>query len=533
MLRYNAKERAFVLFATSPELYARARDGGWNWPAARTEPPTFWTSEPYAALEFLDFAAPDAAEQLGPLAADYRASFATRTPFQPLHPEGLEPFAFQPAGVEYCLNRPRVLIGDEPGLGKTIQAILLANSISARNVLCVVPGNVRLQWRDQIQRWSTIPKPLTYVVNKSSDGVHPTANYVVVSYNLAHHEGIFRALMARRWDLIVADEVHFAKTIGSRRTRALFGGGEDIFKTTWLTQNTERVLGLTGTPLPNRPREAYVIGRSFAHEVWDWMSYDKFCHRFNPASRSFGERVGRLGEFRARLRCNIMVRRLTSQVLPDLPKARYEITSVDPTKETKEVMRGELKALGLTDLKKLDASELRRMLQDADTAGAISTLRRQMGEAMVPAIHNHVEMLLDGGVRKLVVFAYHKSVMEALEAKWGVKHGVETIRGGMTEKAKYNAVQRFKMGRARIFLAQTLVGGLGLDGLQHASSHAVIAEASWVPGDNEQVVRRLRRIGQESSVLAQFLVVRGSLSEYVLARSIEKDIHVTEALDGS
>lgn len=532
MLRYNAKERAFVLFANTPELYVRARDGGWNWPAAATHPPTFWTSEPYAALEYLDYAAPEAAEALAPLAADYRASFATRTSFQPLAPEGLEPFAFQPAGVEYCLNRPRVLIGDEPGLGKTIQAILLANSIGARNVLCVVPGNVRLQWREQILRWSTIPKPFVYVIEKSRDGVHPTANYVIVSYNLAHNEGIFRALMARRWDLIVGDELHYAKTIDSRRTRALFGGGEDIFKTAWLTQNTERVLGLTGTPLPNRPREAYVIGRSLAHETWDWMSYDKFCFRFNPASRAFGERVGRLGEFRARLRCNIMVRRLTSQVLPDLPEARYEITPVDPTKETKEVMREELKVLGLSDLKHLDPTELKRMLQDADTAGAISTLRRQMGEAMAPAICSHVEMMLDGGVPKIVVFAYHRSVMDELELRWA-KHGVETIRGGMTEKAKYNAVQRFKMGRDRVFLAQTLVGGLGLDGLQHASSHAIIAEASWVPGDNEQVVRRLRRIGQESPVLAQFLVVRGSLSEYVLGRSIQKDIHVTEALDGS
>ena len=53
------------------------------------------------------------------------------------------------------------------------------------------------------------------------------ANWTIVSYELARTEAIAKALAKGYYDVIILDEAHYLKTIDSRRTRAVFGGGKD------------------------------------------------------------------------------------------------------------------------------------------------------------------------------------------------------------------------------------------------------------------------------------------------------------------
>lgn len=152
---------------------------------------------------------------------------------------------------------------------------------------------------------------------------------------------------------------------------------------------------------------------------------------------------------------------------------------------------------------------------------------------MAPAVLEHLLMLMDGGVEKLVVFAHHHSVLAVLQSGLA-KHGVLRVDGSTSAKGKNQAVEVFKFNpRMKVFLGQMQSIATGTDGLQDVATHCVLAEASWVHGDNEQAVDRLHRMGQKGSVLAQLMVAPGSISERILGRSISKGRTVQRVLDGA
>jgi SWI/SNF-related matrix-associated actin-dependent regulator 1 of chromatin subfamily A len=260
------------------------------------------------------------------------------------------------------------------------------------------------------------------------------------------------------------------------------------------------------------------------------MNEATFRDRFNPGGRdretgAVWEYVSRLPELNARLRCNFMVRRLKEDVLKDLPAKRYELVYAETT--------GQI-AMALHAERMLDLDEETLLARSGGKIdGAISTVRREMGEAMAPFASEHCDTLLTGGTDKLVVFAHHHSVLDHLQ-KQLTRHGVIRVDGNTTGKGKGIAVEQFKFDpRKKVFLGQLTSVGTGTDGLQEVCQQAVFAEASWVFGENEQGVDRLHRIGQNGSVHAQFLVAEGSISERIIGRSIAKGRITSEVLDAA
>jgi SWI/SNF-related matrix-associated actin-dependent regulator 1 of chromatin subfamily A len=374
----------------------------------------------------------------------------------------------------------------------------------------------------------------THVVLKSRHGVFPSTdiNAVVTSYELTRNEGIHNALLEKNWDLMILDEAHYLKTTDAERTRAIFGGGLGRYRNKLLANKAGSIVGLTGTPLPNRPRECYTLANALCPESIDWLSYDDFCFRFNPSMRMnkddkiFNiEKQGRLPELQARLRSNFMVRRLKKEVLKDLPDKRYELNYIEPDGNIQEVlMRESLLNFNVSDLKDPFSS----------IWGMISTIRKEMGIAKVPRVVEHMKYLLDVvEVPKVVLFAHHVDVMNQLTTELE-RFGVVAVRGGMSSGAKNNSILTFQNDPSkRIFLGQMDAAGFGIDGLQNVCSHVVFAEPAWVPGTNEQAVDRCHRIGQHGNVLAQFLVVEGSFDEKVLATVFEKNETIFNVLDRS
>lgn len=484
---------------------------------------------PYAALPFFSEAEGDAADRLRSLQDDYELSWATDSDTEYPCPEGLSFLPYQKAGIHYAVEKGNVLIGDEMGLGKTPQSIGVANAIGAKKVLVLCPASIRLNWRREIKKWSTIPRVKVDAVLKASAGVHPCAHYVVCSYDLARNLDIHEVLCETDWDLLIIDEAHYLKSSDAQRTRAVFGGGMKApFKNRHISDKAGKIVALTGTPLPNRPRECYTISRGLCWDAIDWASYDDFCFRHNPSARvgsggAVREEKGRLLELQARLRCNFMIRRLKKDVLKDLPDKRYEMSYVETNGKIQQVLQKER-------LLDFDPDEVSN--PDFFLDGAISTVRREMGEAKVPRIVEHMKYLLDiAEVEKVVMFSHHRSVMDALHEALD-KYGVAVVRGGMSAVAKQEEVDKFVNDpKCRIFSGQLDAASTGIDGLQKVASHVVLAEPAWNPGINEQAIDRCHRFGQHGNVIAQFLVVEGSLDEKVLSSVVGKAHTVHEALD--
>ena len=492
---------------------------------------TVFTREPYAAVTFFDVATEAAKQSLAGIQEQIRLSRALGGPDISCPPS--EQLAdYQKASIGYALTRTNTLIADEPGTGKTAEAICFANQIKATKILVICPAAVRNQWDEQIRRWSEPARPFTlhiHTIRKAKDGTDENADWTIVSYDLARTAGIGAQLAAQRYDLGIFDEVHYLKTPDSRRTRAIFGGGEGrTFDP--IAGKCGRLLALSGTPIPNRPREAYTLARGMCFDAIDWLSEDRFYERFNPRATVTAadghlyvdERTGRHPELQNRLRGNFMVRHLKRDVLTQLKLPMYDLVRCETTGPVKA-------ALAAEKLLDLDPDSMHG--SGSLFGGAIATVRREMGEALAPQVVDYAQMLLNGGVEKLVIFAWHKSVLDILEKglhKWNPLR----VDGNSTGAARSSAVGSFQRDtRCHVIIGNYLSLGTGTDGLQNVSSHALCAEPSWVHGENVQMIDRLDRLGQTRTVMADFFVAPGSFSEHVLATSLRKGQVVHMSLD--
>ena len=529
VMRLNGNR--FVLNTPAADMHKRAEDAGWvqSMPASlRAGHPIYFTDTPYAALPLrLDGeCTSDVHERLKPYAVNYRSSFAHEGTPCP-SPAGTEFMPFQLGGIDYACKRTNSLIGDEMGVGKTIQAIGVANKLGVEVGLIVCPANVRLQWARELKKWSMLCKNKfkmsPWVINSSATGANPVRQWQIVSYDLLRRPELFAQLISQRFDLIVFDEAHMLKTVTSSRTRQALGCLSDPEHEA-LISRAARVVCLTGTPLPNRPREAYALMRHLCWDAIDYCSEEAFLNRYNPHAvinqRTF-TRTSRLPELRARMRCDFMVRRLKADVLDQLPDKMYELAHVEDNGRIRKAVQAE-------KMLEIDVGNLDHINQD--DWGAIATVRREMGEAMAPRVIEHVKALIDGGLDKVVLFGYHRGVLASYaDALSGGLH----INGATTPKARQAIVDRF-IGdpEFKVLPGHLLSMGIGVDGLQKVCSHCVIAEPSWVPGENEQAISRLDRHGQKQAVMAQFLVAHDSLSEKILSTALDKLQATTETLDG-
>lgn len=521
--------------------------------ASTADTALLFTREPYCAASFRKFGTERALDTMRPLLAQIDASWKDKSDARILCPPDQELWPFQRASIQYALQRRNTLVADQPGLGKTPIAICFANEIRARRVLVVCPANIRLQWVNRIRQWTTMRWPYhVYPILSGRSGVHPTAEWTVVSYDLARTEAIGKSLALGQYDLLVLDEAHYLKSVDAERTQAIFGDHTGFFRKPVRNERKEiigydqwfealsarcgRVLALTGTPLPNRPREAYTIGRGLCFDAYDWMSEAKFQERFNPSARLEGvrkdgstyqytrEEVGRAGELQNRLRGNFMVRHLKAQVMTQLKLPVYDVVQVEETGPVRQA----LKAESMLEIDPEDFSGA-----DAEVLGNWAIVRHMMGLAIAPQVASYAEMLLDGGEDKLVIGAWHKDVLDIYQQALA-KYGVLRVDGSTSAGAKQQRVEQFQNEPGyRVMIGNTISLGTGTDGLQTVCSHLLLGEPDPVPGNNQQFVDRLDRGGQVRTVLADIFVAPGSLLERILASALRKNRVTHKALDFS
>jgi SWI/SNF-related matrix-associated actin-dependent regulator 1 of chromatin subfamily A len=538
MARLTFAKNAFVWVGTPAEARAAADDlAGWcRTVQAAPGQVVYYTGtyggdymfNPWAALPFYDIADEKAEPQLRALAARYKSSFALDHPDSPPLPPGESLLPFQRAGVAYALAEENALIGDPMGLGKSIQAVAIANAIEARRILILCPANALFQWRDYLKRWLVpLKKPnTTFIIAGSGYGVHPTARSVICSYDRTRGQ-VGKRLLEHEWDLLILDEAHYLRNHDAARTRAVLGAyGAKAKQEPGIISRAKRIVALTGTYLPNRPREGYTLGRALDWESLSFMSEEAFEARFNPRTEIilppkkgssvhrviYREEVGRLAELNARFRSGFMVRRAKELALPQMPPKTYSVVSVS-NKETRRIVAAER----LVDI---DPEKLETV--PPDKVGHVAALRREMGTAMVPLVVEYVAGLLESEDEPLTLFAFHRDVVTALTERLASFNPV-VVTGSDSAASRHRATKTFQTdAQCRLFIGQLQAAGTAIDGLQVRCRTAIFAEPSWVPGENEQCVDRLHRLGQERAVNAVFLVADGSWNERIIKRAVSK-----------
>ena len=302
-----------------------------------------------------------------------------------------------------------------------------------------------------------------------------------------------------RYRTVIADEAHYLKNPESKRARLVCR---------LLRQVRSRVIAVTGTPVPNRPIELWPL--LFAMKITDLGYYD-FARRFAGAfwgEWGFDARgATNLEELREML-VPFMIRFTKADVLDELPSKTWRVLAL---------------ALGVPPQEKgLELGEFDEGVPGEGFAfEALSSLLRLHGERKIPLALEHLRNTLEG-VPKVVVFARHRDVIRGLVE--GLEpFGPVQVTGDHTYQERQDAVDRFRIDpETRVFIGQNQAAGTGTDGLQDASSHAVLVEPSWVPGELEQMSDRVHRIGTVDPVTVDLLTIEGSIDEYMIRRALEK-----------
>lgn len=449
-------------------------------------------------------------------------------------PEGLDYLPFQKAGIHFSKDK-NALIADEMGLGKTIQAIGVLNlHPEYENILVICPASLRLNWQRELSKW--LIKDYTIgVVNRSE---YPeNTSVVIINYDVVekHKE----KLDAVEWDMMIIDESHYLKNPKALRTKAILGKGK---------RNpgilAKHKLFLTGTPILNRPVELFPIINSLDPDRWNsFFSYAKrYCDAKGDGWGWDFSGASNLEELQDRLRSTIMIRRLKSEVLTELPPKRRQVIEIPATAELRKLVNQEKKtwrekeevienlrvavALAKVSESVEDYRNAMRNLQEGISAKftEMAKLRQQIAMLKVPYVVEHIQ----NASGKVVVFAHHKAVVAEFKKELGDEAVV--LVGDTKMEDRQAAVDAFQNDpKIKYFIGSIQAAGVGIT--LTASSHVVFAELDWVPGNMSQAEDRCHRIGQQESVLVQHIVMEGSIDANMAQALIDKQEVIDKALD--
>ena len=436
-------------------------------------------------------------------------------------PAGLDYYGYQKAGIEYCLDKDNILIGDEMGLGKTVQAIGVINVNKPKDVLIVSPASLKLNWKKELETW-LVDKRDIQVIMSGKDNLDEKQDIVIVNYDVLQK---YQELLDKKWSLVIMDEVHYLKNPDAQRTKAA------------LSVQADKKIMLTGTPIPNRPIEiqavaGYLDDKSFGNRFGFGKRYASLHKKQVTRNKSVWDWSGasNLDELQRRLRQSFMIRRKKDEVLKDLPAKVKQIIEL-PYESYKKEIKAEYSAFEdynnknknpNVDPYSLDADQFSTSIDFA----SMSSQRKATAEKKVKAVVEHLESFNE----PVVVMAHHRDVIAQLEAEL-VKQDkkVVVLTGEKNQVERNEAVEAFQSGQADVFIGSIKAAGVGLT-LTRASK-MVFAELDWVPSDIAQAEDRIHRIGQESSVLIQYIVVEGSLDAVFAKKIVDKTKVAARALD--
>jgi SWI/SNF-related matrix-associated actin-dependent regulator 1 of chromatin subfamily A len=435
-------------------------------------------------------------------------------------PDAPTPYPYQIAGSLLMLatleRQQGVMLGDDMGLGKTLQSLLVAGWLlrEARNrrIIVCCPTAVGPSWVREAKKWLGLDAYL-HKGTKVKQPL-PTTGLVIVPYSVAGSAEVAQAVMAAPIDLLICDELHYLKNPKAIRTVAVW----DTF-----AKVAKRVIAMSGTPVPNRPREiCHIVCRMTSAFGNEWYYLNKYC---DPQKVWTGRKTvttfdgaTNLEDLAQRLRTSgVLIRRMKTEVLKELPKKRRDIVVLgDKAKAERRLIDSGI-----------DVAEIRAQLAAADAPDftECSLLRHADALERVEDTASYIADALEECAEPAVIFAHHKDVVWGLHAalqKLGIDAVVAT--GEMDAAARQAAVDAFAAGTGRAFIGTIASCGTGLNGLQTRATRVYMAESSWTPGDNEQAEDRVCRIGAvaRDGIQCVYLVSDGGVDSYVLDVVLQK-----------
>jgi len=443
------------------------------------------------------------------------------------------PFHFQAQGIAYALLHGNCIMADEPGLGKTTQAIgaTVANQHltgDAYPVLIICPNTLKMNWQKE---WSIVADQKSIIMNDKLIGTwqqfftskmcnvfianyESLRKYFVLSMNKPEGQKSLRVKDIKlretfsMFKTIIIDESHRCKDTGTQQTKIV----------TRMAYSAKNVYALSGTPVVNETADLisqlYIIKR-----IGDLGGDDFFRARYCNSNKF-------LDELNYKLSTTCFYSRKKKDVLHELPDKMRQIVYCDITTraEYNEALR---------DLENYLLKWKNKTEEEVD--------RSMRGEIMVKMQHckrisargkmEYACEIIDEVIaakEKIIVFVHHHEI--ALELYKRYPHAVG-VSGQQTMEQRQENIEAFQNNpKYNIIICSIKAAGVGIT--LTASSRVLFIEQPWHAADMDQCEDRAHRIGQKNSVQIFNLLGADTIDTHI-HDIIEEKRRVSDAVTGN
>lgn len=417
-------------------------------------------------------------------------------------PGAPEPRDYQVAGARMIASMKRAMLFDEPGVGKTLSALLGMMELRVRGeltgpILSVVPASTMDDWVAAAQRWT----PFTPIAYRGTPAVRKKllhkGDLIVASYEVVTRDA-YKSLADLNPQAMIVDEVGWICHPDTQRSRAV----------RTLSEKVDFVVGLSGTPITHTPKDLW--SALYCLSAIAYPSKDRYIERFLDEEGHLTQ--GTDPEFR---RClhgqqrRVAKADVLTQLPPkvyttryvELPPAAREVYDAMENDFIAEVEGGEITAMGAL-------AQLTRLNQLASATGVVSTIDKVDRKGRVKT-ETHVklqepswkvdammEVLAERDGHQTTVFAPSRQLItlagHRAEAS-GLRVGY--IIGLQKPAERTQQIEAFQDGKIDVMLATVGAGGIGIT--LTAASAVIFLQRPWSYVQASQAEDRQHRLGSE------------------------------------
>jgi SWI/SNF-related matrix-associated actin-dependent regulator 1 of chromatin subfamily A len=433
-------------------------------------------------------------------------------------------FPFQTNGVAYCRQKKHVIIGDQPGLGKSSQLIATVMSLNAFPCLIICPASLKLNWQYE---WKVVAGKTSMILNdRIKNTWHQYHKVGMVDVFIVNYESLKKYFVRPGWKkpegMFKVKDIPFLETINLFKTVAIDESHKCKDGTTQqskfvmgIARSKEYVYELTGTPVVNKPKDLIpqliildrlkdVVAHIPDASGRDHSGYRRFLNRYCGG----GNDATNLKELNYRLNTVCFYRREKHEVLKDLPAKMRQVVlcEIDNRKEYQQA-ESEFVAY-LKNVRGCTEAEVAKKLR-GEVMVKMGILKQISARGKMEAVRDHIDEITDSG-EKVIVFCSLREIGDRLKEAYP---GAVMIRGGMTPDEKDLSVRRFQNDpKVKVIICSIKAAGVGLT--LTASSRVVFVEFPWTYADCEQCEDRAHRIGQTDSVSVAYFLGEDTIDRY-------------------
>lgn len=454
-------------------------------------------------------------------------------------------YPFQTVGIDYGRKNRRVIIGDQMGLGKTIQGIGIPLATDSFPTIVICPKSLRLNWQDEWKAWTD--KRTMVLTHKNFRQMRPLIEAGKIDVVITNYDGIETFFVEEIKEVLVTQGERAGTSYDLVKTNGL----ENLFRSVILDEahncRNKKTLRykcikkvfdgkdvrvcLTGTPIVKSPADLAalleLIGR-----IDEFGGYYSFMKAHKDMDKKFlnvkdsGKLSNQLRELNIKLRSICFIRREKYQVIKDMPEKFRRVIRV-PLDNRKEYDHAFISLQSYLSSQSASSEQIASAMR-AELLVQYNLLKRLSAKGKFSAVKEFAEDVLISG-EKLIIFCWFNETVEwLLKALPGSVAICGKIAGrDVKDEEIHQAKARFQTDPScRVIILTYGKGGEGHT--LTAASKVAFIEMGWTYKDQAQAEDRAHRIGQLNDVECYYFLGEDTLDEHVYKiidnrRRIEKE----------